>query len=68
MLKCLAVGGVLIGGGIAPKMLPALQQGQFMKGFTAKGRYRGLLKRIPVKIALNARAPLIGAAHYALRL
>ncbi len=39
-----------------------------MKGFTAKGRYRGLLKRIPVKIALNARAPLIGAAHYALRL
>ena len=67
-LKCLAVGGVLIGGGIAPKMLPALEQGQFMKGFTAKGRYRGLMNRIPVKVALNPRAPLIGAAHYALRL
>ena len=67
-LKCLAVGGVLIGGGIAPKMLPALEQGQFMKGFTAKGRYRGLMKSIPVKVALNARAPLIGAAQYALRL
>ncbi len=68
VLKCLAVGGVLIGGGIAPKMLPALKQGPFMKGFTAKGRFRGLMKRIPVKVALNARAPLIGAAHYALRL
>ncbi len=39
-----------------------------MKGFTAKGRYLGLMKRIPVKVALNPRAPLIGAAHYALRL
>ncbi len=39
-----------------------------MQGFTGKGRYRGLMESIPVKVALNPRAPLIGAAHYALRL
>jgi glucokinase len=67
-LKCLAVGGVLIGGGIAPKILPALEKGHFMQGFTDKGRYRGLMESMPVKVALNPRAPLIGAAHYALQL
>ncbi len=67
-LKCLAVGGVVVGGGIAPKILPALQQGSFMQGFADKGRYRRLMESIPVKIALNPRAPLIGAAHYASQL
>lgn len=67
-LKYLALGGVLVGGGIAPKMLPVLQQGHFVNGFIAKGRYESLLQNIPVKVALNTRAPLIGAAHYALRL
>jgi glucokinase len=67
-LKCLAVGGVLVGGGIAPKILPALQKGTFMQGFTDKGRYRPLMQSIPVKVALNPRAPLIGAAHYAQQL
>jgi glucokinase len=67
-LKYLALGGVIIGGGIAPKMLPVLQQGHFVNGFIAKGRYDSLLKTISVKVALNTRAPLLGAAHYALRL
>ncbi len=67
-LKCLAIGGVLVGGGIAPKILPALKKGGFRAGFTDKGRYRGLMEGIPVKVARNPRAPLIGAAHYALRL
>lgn len=66
-LKCLAVGGVLIGGGIAPKMLPALQSAHFMAGFTDKGRYADLMQSMAVKVALNPRAALIGAAHYALR-
>ncbi len=64
-LKCLALGGVLVGGGIAPKMLPVLTQDHFMRGFTAKGRYADLLRGLPVKIALNPRAALLGAAHYA---
>ncbi len=68
VLKTLAVGGVYIGGGIAPKILDKLGDGTFMKAFLDKGRYTKLLSDISVKVSLNSRAPLIGAAHYALRL
>jgi glucokinase len=66
-LKCLAVGGVYLAGGIAPKILPALEQGKtrFMQSFTAKGRFGELLQRIPVTVSLNPKAPLWGAAYYA---
>lgn len=67
-LKALAVGGVYVAGGIAPKILPRLQDGTFIRAFTDKGRLSDLLRSIEVKVALNPRAPLIGAAHYALRL
>jgi len=67
-LKALAVGGVYIGGGIAPKILDKLEDGTFMKAFLDKGRYTKLLSDISIKVSLNSRAPLIGAAHYALRL
>jgi glucokinase len=67
-LKCVAVGGVYVGGGIAPKMLPALEKGEFLRGFMHKGRFADFMKDIPVSVALNLRAPLIGAAHFALRL
>ncbi len=63
-LKSLAVGGVFIGGGIAPKILPVMQSGQFMRAFTAKGRFAGLLGKISVKLSLNQRTPLLGAMHY----
>ena len=66
-LKCVAVGGVFLAGGIAPKVLPALRQGGFMRAFTDKGRLAELLRGMQVRVALNPRAPLIGAAHYALR-
>jgi glucokinase len=64
-LKCMAIGGVFVGGGIAPKMLPVLQQGSFLRGFLDKGRFAELLKGIEVQVALNPRAPLLGAAHFA---
>jgi len=67
-LKALAVGGVYVAGGIAPKILPRLQDGAFIQAFTDKGRFSDLMRSIEVKVALNPRAPLIGAAHYALRL
>jgi glucokinase len=66
-LKGLAIGGVFIGGGIAREILPALQQGGFMRSFTDKGRFTELLQGIQVTVALNPRAPLLGAAHFALR-
>ena len=64
-LKCMAIGGVLVGGGIAPQILPALQSGGFMQQFTNKGRFGDLLRGIEVKVALNPGAPLLGAAYTA---
>jgi glucokinase len=65
-LKCVAVGGVFVGGGIAPKLgTSVLKNGKFLEGFTGKGRFVPLLKKLEVNVALNPRAPLIGAAHYA---
>jgi len=67
-LKALAVGGVFVGGGIAPKLLPALtRDNAFLSGFFAKGRFSDLMKNLHVSIALNPRAPLLGAAYYALQ-
>ncbi len=63
-LKSLATGGIFIGGGIAPKIVPALQEGTFIHAFKAKGRLLPLLDKIPVKVSLNPRTPLIGAIHY----
>jgi len=64
-LKMLATGGVFVGGGIAPKVLPVIQQGSFLHSFVFKGRYQPLLEQMPVEVVLNEKAALIGAAHYA---
>jgi len=61
-LKVMATGGVWVGGGIAPKIVPALAGGAFMRGFLAKGRMNPLLESMPVKIVLDDRAALLGAA------
>ena len=67
-LKCVAVGGVFLGGGIAPNILAVLHNGSFMRGFTDKGRFSELMTSIKVSVAINTKAPLLGAAHYALSL
>jgi glucokinase len=64
VLKSLALGGLFIGGGIAPKILPVLKAGGFYQAFAAKGRYFDLLKNISIKVSLNPRTPLIGAVNY----
>jgi glucokinase len=64
-LKLLSVGGVYIGGGIAPRILEKLKDGTFMKAFTDKGRLSQLLINMPVRIILESRAALMGAAAYA---
>ncbi|HEY2002522.1 MAG TPA: glucokinase [Acidobacteriaceae bacterium] len=64
-LKVLATGGVYVGGGIAPKILKKLEDGTFMKAFTDKGRLSDLLVQTPVRVILESRAALIGAAAYA---
>jgi glucokinase len=61
-LRGVAIGGVFVGGGIAPKILPALRNGSFIDAFMAKGGMSELLSRMPVKVILNAQAGLLGAA------
>jgi glucokinase len=61
----MAAGGVYLGGGIPPKILPALKEGSFLQAFKAKGRFADFLARIPVHVILNDKAALLGAAHAA---
>lgn len=67
-LRFLATGGIYLAGGVPPRILPALKRGGFMGAFADKGRFAELVRRTPVRVCLEPRAPLIGAAHYALRL
>lgn len=59
--------GVYLGGGIPPKILPALRDGRFLRAFTAKPPMVALLETVPVHVILNARAGLVGASVVALR-
>lgn len=67
-LKAMAINGVYLGGGIAPKLLPKLRDGTFMKAFTNKGRYKRLMSQIPVHVVTNQHTALLGAASMAARL
>lgn len=67
-LTGMARGGVYLGGGISPKILPALRQGVFLKAFCDKGRFSDFMKTIPVRVILNEKAPLLGAAACAFRM
>ena len=64
-LKMMALGGIYVGGGIAPKILPKLRDGTFMRAFVDKGRFASLLGRIPVRVILNDKTALLGAARCA---
>ncbi len=64
-LSFLALGGIYIGGGIAPNILDVMNSDIFMKSYLAKGRLSSLLSSIPVKVILNEKTPLLGAASYA---
>ncbi len=64
-LKVLATGGVYIGGGIAPTIVPMLKNGVFMRAFVDKGRLGKLLASVPVRVVLEPKAGLLGAAAYA---
>jgi glucokinase len=64
-LKVLSVGGLYVGGGIAPRILEKLKDGTFLKAFTDKGRLSQLLVHMPVRVILESRTALLGAAAYA---
>lgn len=62
-LTVFATGGVYLGGGIPPKILPALRKATFSEAFVRKGRMRPLLSKTPVYVILNPHASLLGAAR-----
>jgi glucokinase len=64
-LKVLALGGMYLGGGIAPKSLKTLTSGGFMQAFLDKGRLSSLMESIPVRVILDESCALLGAAAYA---
>ncbi len=64
-LTTMATGGIYLGGGISPRILPVLDEGSFMAAFCRKGRMSDLLSRIPVHVILDSQAALRGAAHVA---
>ncbi len=61
-LTGLTKGGVYLGGGIPPKLIWRIEEDTFMKAFTAKGRFKELMNKIPVSVILNNNAGLLGAA------
>lgn len=63
-LKTLATGGVYIGGGIPPRILPHLQQPRFLQAFRRKGRFADLMAAMPIHIIQQPQAALLGAAYY----
>ena len=65
-LKTLATGGVYLAGGIPPRILPALDEGVFMRAFCDKGRFEDMMVSVPVYVICNPKAPLLGAAAYGL--
>lgn len=68
VLKALATGGVYLGGGIPPRILPFLEEEEFLHAFTNKGRFAEMLANVPVHVVLNNKAGLIGAASFGFNL
>jgi len=64
-LKFFSLGGVFLGGGMAPRLKSLFDRGDFMRGFLDKGRFQPLLEEMPIKIVLNDNAALLGALRYA---
>jgi glucokinase len=63
-----ATGGLYLGGGIAPKILPTLRDGTFLEAFRDKGRFRGYMEAVPVRVILDDRIAMFGAARLAAEL
>ena len=63
-LKMMATRGVYVGGGIAPKIIPKLQESRFRTAFCAKGRLRSVMEMIPIQVIMNDQTALFGAARF----
>jgi glucokinase len=64
----MSTGGVYLGGGIAPQILPILQEDFFLETFISKGPMKSIMQSMPVRVILNDKTALHGAANYAVNL
>lgn len=64
----MTTGGVYLGGGIPPRILPILKEGHFLAAFRDKGRFRPLMEKIAIRVVLDQRTALLGAARSALKM
>jgi glucokinase len=67
-LTACAHGGLFVAGGIAARLPQRFARGDFLEAFLAKGRYRGWLERIPVRLVKRADVGVMGAVAVAIRL
>jgi glucokinase len=67
-LKCLPYAGVYLAGGIGAKILPVLQDGEFMRGFLSKGRSQSVLQKISARVCTNPEVALLGALSHAMKM
>ncbi len=65
-VKLLCSGGLYLGGGIPPRILPSLRSGPFMQSFLAKGRLKPFLENVPVRVIIHPETALLGAAIHGL--
>jgi glucokinase len=68
VLRHMATGGLYLGGGIPPRIIPFLQKPNFEKWFVRKGRLSHLAEKTPVQVIMHPKAALVGAASFALQL
>lgn len=61
-LKAMTTGGMYVGGGIPPRILPALERASFLASFWGKGRLTDIVKKIPLHVIMEPEAALLGAA------
>lgn len=64
VLKHKATGGLLLGGGIPPRIYPLLRKAPFREQFIRNSHMLELLEKVPIKVILNSKAALIGAAYF----
>jgi glucokinase len=65
VFKMKATGGLFIGGGIPPRIIPLLQNNNFYHHYLQGDRLIELLAAVPLHVVNNDKAALLGAAYYA---
>lgn len=65
-IRLLATGGIYLGGGIPPRIVPQLTDGNFVSRYGRKGRFSELVSQMPIHIIKDPLAGLHGAAYFGL--